>query len=161
MTVAPVAVSACLLGLPCRYDGDARPSGDVLRALRGRAALPVCPETAAGLGVPRPSFCFAHADTESILRGRTGLPDEAGVDVAPVLVATCEMLAERVCAAGTREAILKSRSPSCGVHRVYVGEELVPGRGAFARALGLRGVAVRSDEDPPSSVGTGEGGGAG
>ena len=48
-------VSACLLGFDCKYSGGNNAlEADTLRALREKWALvPVCPETAGGLGVPR------------------------------------------------------------------------------------------------------------
>ena len=48
-------ISACLIGAKCKYSGghNALPE-NALAALRKRYALvPVCPETAGGLGVPR------------------------------------------------------------------------------------------------------------
>ena len=48
-------VSACLLGFDCKYSGGNNAlDPDALRALKESWALvPVCPETAGGLGVPR------------------------------------------------------------------------------------------------------------
>ena len=48
-------ISACLIGANCKYSGGSnRLPEDVLGALRERySLLPVCPETAGGLGVPR------------------------------------------------------------------------------------------------------------
>ena len=48
-------VSACLLGVACRYDGASKGlSEDVLRALMARHTLvPVCPEQLGGLPTPR------------------------------------------------------------------------------------------------------------
>lgn len=146
-TEIPVVVSACLLGLACRYDGLSKGSAAVLIALRGRRVLPVCPEVAAGLGVPRAPFCFAEEGTERVLETRRGLPSAAGEDVAPRLVPACERLADVVLREGVREAILKERSPSCGVHAVHVGTVVRPGEGVFASLLRKGGVAVCSEED--------------
>lgn len=143
----PVVVSACLLGLACRYDGQAKASPAALAALSGRTVLPACPETAAGLGVPRPPFRFARGGTARVVGERAGLLTAAGDDVAPRLVPVCERLAARLVASGAREAILKARSPSCGVHRVYVGDALVAGRGVFAELLSERGVRLSTEED--------------
>ncbi len=152
MTDGAVVVSACLLGLPCRYDGASRPSSAVIEALEGRVVLPVCPEMAAGLGVPRPSFCFAHADTERVAQDRRGLHNLEGRDVAPALCRASEDLVRHVLARGATEGILKARSPSCGSQHVYVGEMLVEGQGVFSRALRLRGLPVCSEEDVTEAV---------
>ena len=49
-----VLVSACLFGMPCRYDGRSVPA--VLSELnRAAAIVPFCPEIYGGLPTPRPS----------------------------------------------------------------------------------------------------------
>lgn len=54
--MAKIAVSACLLGHCCKYNGGHNRNQAVLDFLEGCAeeALPVCPETAGGLPRPRP-----------------------------------------------------------------------------------------------------------
>lgn len=143
----PVVVSACLLGLACRYDGRAEARPALVGAMRGRSVLPVCPETAAGLGVPRPPFALAHPDAERVLDEARGLPNRDGVDVAPRLVPACRALARRALRLGVREAVLKERSPSCGVHAIHVRGHLVVGCGVFSAELRRRGITLRSDED--------------
>ena len=51
-----ILVSACLLGVSCRYDGGANACPALLEALRagGHTAVPVCPEVYGGLPTPRP-----------------------------------------------------------------------------------------------------------
>ena len=44
------AVSACLLGRPCRYDGGGKPHA---AAQSLEDALPICPECLGGLPIPR------------------------------------------------------------------------------------------------------------
>jgi uncharacterized protein YbbK (DUF523 family) len=148
----PVVVSACLLGLPCRYDGAAKPSAGALRALAGRDVIPVCPEVAAGLGVPRPPFRQDRTDAAAVVATRRGLPDAAGEDVAPRLVPACERLAAAAPAAAAGPAILKERSPSCGVHEVHGPAGMVSGRGVLTELLVRSGIAVKSDEDVSSGA---------
>src|SRR3954462_8682481 len=51
---APVIVSACLVGVPCNHKGRASRSEAVERLARdGRQLIPVCPEGAGGLPIPR------------------------------------------------------------------------------------------------------------
>ena len=51
-----IAISACLLGIPARYDGGTKPCPAVISLAEepGVEVVAVCPETAAGLPVPRP-----------------------------------------------------------------------------------------------------------
>ena len=46
-------VSACLLGVMCRYDGQSRPDEKVLGLLKNHVLVPVCPEQLGGLSTPR------------------------------------------------------------------------------------------------------------
>jgi len=48
---------------------------------------------------------------------------------------------------GVAFAILKERSPSCGVNKVYVDGEIVDGTGIFAYLLKKEGVKVYSEEE--------------
>ena len=48
-----IIVSACLAGLPCRYDGKSCPNPEVIALVRAGKALPVCPEQLGGLATPR------------------------------------------------------------------------------------------------------------
>ena len=48
-----IAVSACLLGRYCKYNGGNTRSQAVLDFLKGHVVIPVCPEVTGGLPVPR------------------------------------------------------------------------------------------------------------
>ncbi|MFP2899608.1 2-thiouracil desulfurase family protein [Corallococcus sp. 4LFB] len=63
-------VSACLLGEACRYDGRSQRSESVLAALEGKAVIPICPEAAAGLGIPRPPVDLAGGTGVDVWAGR-------------------------------------------------------------------------------------------
>ena len=53
-----VVVSACLLGLPTRYDGRSETSPEVEAAAGDLILVPVCPEQLGGLPTPRPPHCL-------------------------------------------------------------------------------------------------------
>lgn len=142
----PVAVSACLVGLACRYDGAHKHTEDLSRMLQGRAPLPLCPEVLAGLGVPRPPMVFEAGDGGAALEGTTRLLDAHGRDCTDDLRRGAQLAVALALAAGCQRALCKARSPSCGVHQVYTQAGLVPGRGMFTAACGIAGIQVRSDE---------------
>ena len=48
-----ILVSACLLGVPCRYDGKSVPCEGVIRLKERAQLVPVCPEQLGGLATPR------------------------------------------------------------------------------------------------------------
>lgn len=136
----PIAVSACLLGEPCRYDGEARPC-EAVRALseRGCKLVPVCPEVLGGLPVPRVPCEIAVG--ESAVR----VSSFEGCDATDAFLAGAAKAVEQVQEAGCKLAVLKAKSPSCGNGAVYDGTfsgTLVPGYGLAARALREAGVRV-------------------
>ena len=48
-----VLVSACLLGVNCKYDGHNNENDKVLKYLEDKEIIPICPEIMGGLSTPR------------------------------------------------------------------------------------------------------------
>ena len=130
-----ILISACLLGIPCRYDGKAKPQ-PWAEALAARHDLvPVCPEQLGGLPTPR--------DPSERREGRVVM--NTGADVteqyrrgAEAALRLCRML-------GCEAAILKERSPSCGHGTIYDGTftgTLADGDGVTAELLLRNGIPV-------------------
>ena len=130
-----VLVSACLMGFGCRYDGGARRLA-CLDALGERHVLiPVCPEVMGGLPTPRPP--------SEIRNGRVITRD--GRDVTQAFLRGAQEAARLAQACGCECALLKERSPSCGLGQVYDGTftgALTDGDGLCARLLVGRGLRV-------------------
>jgi uncharacterized protein YbbK (DUF523 family) len=141
-----VLVSACLLGRRCRFDGNDKFTPELAFLLEGRNVVAVCPEELGGLGTPRASCEISGGDGADVLDGKARVIDSNGVDRTQSFLAGAQAAAEQLEAAGAREAILKERSPSCAVNRVYRDGALAPGQGVFAALLARRGVRV-IDED--------------
>lgn len=134
-----VAISACLLGAPVRYDGGSKPSAEVQRLAERVDVVRVCPETASGLPVPRPP-------AEQV-GGRVLLAD--GRDVTEEFALGAEHCAGLVSRPPVSLAVLKAKSPSCGVGLVYDGTysgRLVAGQGVFAERLEREGICVVTEE---------------
>ncbi len=133
-------VSACLLGCPCRYDGGACPSEDVLALKEYYEIVPVCPEQLGGLPTPRrPS---------EIRNGRVFMKD--GTDVTEQYVRGAETALYLARTLGAQRAVLKAKSPSCGKGLIYDGSftgAKVPGNGVTAALLQQSGIAVYTEED--------------
>ncbi|MEV4436561.1 DUF523 domain-containing protein [Streptomyces sp. NPDC049585] len=139
-------VSACLRGVPCRFDGKHKASPEVEDFVAGRTVVPFCPEVAGGLVTPRRPAELVGGDGYDVLDGTARVVEDTGRDV------TAEFLdgARRALAAarngGCTEALLMPRSPSCGRGAVYDGSfagRLVPGDGVTAALLQRNGIAVR------------------
>ena len=135
-----ILVSACLLGERCKYNGGNNYSERIERMLEGEDILPVCPEFLAGLGVPR-------APMELV----DGVPYNVnGECLKDKLDAAIDEIKRLVIDNDVSMAILKSRSPTCGVKEIYDGSfshTLIPGMGLLARALTDLGIKVIDSED--------------
>lgn len=141
-----VVVSACLLGACCRFDGGDRTSARVLAAVAGETVVPVCPEVVAGLGVPRPACELRGGDGSDVALGRARVCAASGEDVTDAFLRGALAALEAAKAAGVRRAILKERSPSCGVRAVHRDGAVRAGRGVFAALLAAEGIEIASDE---------------
>ena len=128
-------VSACLAGFPCRYDGKARPCAQVVELVRAGKAIPVCPEQLGGLPTPRTSC--------EIREGR--VVDADGRDRTEAFGRGARAVLQIAQTYGATEALLQSRSPSCGSGRIYDGsftKTLTAGDGVTARLLKENGIQV-------------------
>ena len=135
-----VLVSACLLGENCKYNGGNNYSEAVAEFVKDKEAIPVCPELMAGLGCPRTPIEIANG----VVMDRNGNCVDAAIRKA--VAEAMEMLRDEEIFC----AILKSRSPTCGVHQVYDGTfsgKLIDGAGVFAQALKDAGYRVIDVED--------------
>ncbi|MEU6013074.1 DUF523 domain-containing protein [Streptomyces sp. NPDC047515] len=142
----PVLVSACLHGVPCRFDGRAKASAAVADALGDRHPVVFCPEVAAGLPTPRRPAEIVGGDGHDVLDGRARVIDDAGHDVTEEFVDGAGRALEAARRAGCTEALLMARSPSCGRGKVHDGTftgELREGDGVTAALLERHGITVR------------------
>lgn len=143
-----VLVSACLLGVSCRYDGLSKPLPAADR-LGAQALIPVCPEVMAGFGVPRPAI-------ERRDDGRVVVCD-SGDDVTERLERAANAIADLALAQGVTTAWLKEYSPSCGSTFLKRGGTVVAGEGLAAAVLRRRGLTVLPADGPCSPLATGPG----
>lgn len=148
-----ILVSACLLGRPVAYDGSARRQDDPLFErwrTQGRL-VPYCPEVGGGLPVPRPAAEISDGlGGAAVLDGRALVVTADGGDVTPYFLAGARRALETALRYGVRTAILKERSPSCGVNGVYDGTfrgRAIPGSGVTTALLEREGVRVFSEDE--------------
>ncbi|MEU9760972.1 DUF523 domain-containing protein [Streptomyces sp. NPDC001834] len=143
---APVLVSACLRGVPCRFDGQGKASDAVTEAIGERRPVSFCPEVAAGLPTPRRPAEIVGGDGHDVLDGRARVVDDTGRDVTREFVDGAQRALQAARGSGCAEALLMSRSPSCGRGTVYDGTftgELREGDGVTAALLERNGITVR------------------
>lgn len=145
----PILVSACLLGINTRYDGVPCRNEEVIAFLQreGLTPVPVCPEQLGGLPTPRPASRFTEGDGAALVAGAGSLRDETGAEVSAFFLRGAAEVLKIAREAGCRAALLKERSPSCGVHFVYLESTLVPGQGVTCALLTRNGIRVLSEAD--------------
>ncbi|MDD3164968.1 MAG: DUF523 domain-containing protein [Oscillospiraceae bacterium] len=144
-----VLISACLLGLNCKYSGGNNENTDALRLLHaGITLIPICPEVYGGLPTPRePSERCAY-----------GVISKSGKDVTAQYRRGAEaalLLAKRY---DVKFAIFKERSPSCGCGEIYDGSftgTLIPGDGVTAELLKENGISVIGESQIRSILNSG------
>lgn len=111
-------VSACLLGLRTRYDGQAKASSSCLARVGAGVAIPVCPEQLGGLPTPRTAAAITGGDGHGVWAGQARVLTRLGADVTPAFI----LGAEQVLAIAGRQPLagvfLKGGSPSCGVRGI-------------------------------------------
>ena len=150
-TGAPVLVSACLAGIPCRYDGASKPQRPLEKWAQGRPIVLICPEVLGGLSTPRPPAELRGGDGASVLNGSAKvirIHDEA--DVTAAFLKGARLAYEK--APHATQAILKARSPSCGCGETHIDGEVQAGDGVFAALLRSKGITLFTDETPPPFI---------
>lgn len=138
-------VSACLLGLCCRYDGKSKSNDRVLALAEKHELIPVCPEQLGGLPTPRPPAEIQEGRVINCLGQDVTAQYEKGAAEALRLydLLHCDC------------ALLKARSPSCGAEQVYDGTfsgTLIPGQGIAAQMLSRYQITVLSEENDWGSL---------
>jgi len=145
-------ISRCLLGVNCKYNGGNNLCEDVVEFSKGHSYVTICPECAGGLCIPRePAEIIGQSDGNEMPR----VIDRNGIDRSAAFVRGAEISLQEVLDEAVRReeplegAILKARSPSCGIGMIYDGTfsgSLTPGDGIFARMLRERGIPLMSEE---------------
>ena len=133
-------VSACLVGKNTKYNGGNNKNNKIIEFLKDKEYITVCPEVTGGLSIPR---------VPSEIKGEKVINKE-GKDVTLNFTFGSLMEIERVKSFGATKAILKSKSPSCGVGKVYDGtfsNTLVDGDGVFTKELKKLGIEVLTELD--------------
>lgn len=144
--VQPVIVSACLLGVRCRYDGGSNLRPEVAGAMRTRRLIPVCPEILGGLPIPRCPAEIAGGDGAGVLEGRARVVTRDGQDLTGAFLRGADEVLHLARLAGAAEAWLKARSPSCGVRCIHDGTfsgGMRAGPGVTAALLGREGLRLQ------------------
>lgn len=135
-----ILVSACLLGVNCRYDGKNNKNSELCLIMNKYNLIPICPEQLGGMTTPRlPS---------EIIGGR--VINSQGRDISYHFIKGAQEALYIAKAYNCKRAILKSKSPSCGYGSIYDGSfsgKLIDGNGICAEMLINNGIEIFTEND--------------
>ena len=133
-------VSACLAGIKCRWDGEAKPCQKVIDLVKQGKAISVCPEQLGGLTTPRSPA--EQKDNKVFTKD--------GKDVTSQFEKGAEEALKIAKLANCNEAIMKTKSPSCGSGKIYDGTfsgKLIDGDGVFAKILKKNNIKIFTEDE--------------
>ena len=135
-----ILVSACLLGVNCKYSGGNNYNEKVLNFIKDKEVIPVCPEILGGLSTPRPP-------SERIGDKVVNNQDK---DVTSEYTKGAEETLKLAKLFNVKKALLKAKSPSCGKGKIYDGTftgTLVDGNGLTVDLLEASGIEIITEQD--------------
>jgi len=109
-----IAISACLLGQPVRFDGGHKRNRFITDELSNVLDfVPICPEIESGMGVPRPTIHLRRIDGEIRLTSS----NDRKIDFTDNMLKTVRKRASEL-QGKISGFIVQKKSPSCGMERV-------------------------------------------
>ena len=147
---APLLLSACLAGVPCRFDGSHKvlPTEVLEKLLRENVVVLACPEICGDLPVPRDQISIVGGDGGDVLEGRARASTSSSQDVTQNLITGARCILSLCQKLGIKRAILKSKSPSCSVGFLLDrGQHLYRGDGVTAALLQANSIECKPSTD--------------
>lgn len=148
-----IAVSACLLGINCKYNGKNNRNENILEYVKDMECIAICPESYGGLSTPRaPSEIEIGKSGTDFIEERENFHvySKEGVDLTYEFVKGAEIALEKVKKNNIKRAIMKESSPSCGVNKIYTGKfdgSKKSGMGVTAALFKENGIKMLSEKD--------------
>jgi len=130
-----IAISACLLGYKCRYDGKSKKNPALIKLLESEKILPICPEQLGGLPAPRTPSNLVEGDGFDVLDGKAKVINSFGDDNTEAFIKGACAALNMIRGQDIKHCFLKGKSPSCGV-----GEKCLTG--VTAALLIRKGIIV-------------------
>ena len=138
-----ILVSACLVGVNCKYNGGNNLNLEILKLVQEGKAILVCPEQLGGLSTPR-------NPSEIVDRISSKVVASDGTDVTKEYQKGAYETLKIVNLYQVKKAILKTKSPSCGNTTIYDGtftHTLTGGEGITTKLLRENGIEVVNEDE--------------
>jgi len=134
-------VSACLMGVNCKYSGGNNKNENVINFLKDKEFTVVCPEQLGGLATPRVPVEIVDGD----------YVNKVGENVSTNFINGANETLKIINMYNDIELIiLKDGSPSCGSEKIYDGtfsNVKINGMGCTAKLLMKKGYKIKSEND--------------
>lgn len=137
-------ISACLVGINCKYNGKNNYNEKALELVKKGIAIPICPEQLGGLTTPR------NPSEIKIIDNEVHVIDNKNNDVTKEFVKGANEVLKLTKTLNIDKVILKSKSPSCGIGKIYDGNfnnNLIDGNGILVKLLMDNNIEVVDIED--------------
>lgn len=116
-----IGISACLGGICCRYDGQAKEIVALKKLVEDQKAILVCPEVLGGLPIPREPAEIIGGDGFDVWNDQAKVHTNTGADVTDLFKQGAIMAYQKLIEKEVTTIILKENSPSCGGKSIYDG----------------------------------------
>ena len=146
-----ILVSACLLGINCQYNEENDLTEKLLEFLKDKGEfIVVCPEVLGGLPIPRDASEIINGTGKDVISKKASVKSVKGKDVTKQFLEGAKQALKIAKQNKVNLAILKAKSPSCGVGLIYDGtfsRNLIKGDGVAAALLRKNGIKLMSEKD--------------
>lgn len=148
-------VSACLVGINCKWNGKSKRTPKLVKELKEGKLLPLCPEQLGGLPTPRPSCGIFGGTGKDVVVGKARVIDHKGKSHTRNFLKGSREVLRIAKELGIKEAILKKTSPCCGVGKTWQMKKrgkgyrnrLVNGDGVLTVLLRKNNIKIISKDD--------------
>ncbi|MBW2552961.1 MAG: DUF523 domain-containing protein [Deltaproteobacteria bacterium] len=135
-----ILISACLIGINCRFDGSNTINDAIIKEIKDEGFIPVCPEQLGGLSTPRPSASIQNGTGFDVIGSSSKVIDINGRDVTREFLKGAQEALKIAKLLRVQKAILKENSPSCGVNFTSSNFKKIKGPGVFTALLRNEGI---------------------
>ncbi|SCH99840.1 MULTISPECIES: DUF523 domain-containing protein [unclassified Romboutsia] len=143
-----IIVSACLLGINCKYNNLNNDNQKVREYLNGKEFVIACPEQLGGLSTPRNPSEIINISKQEVSRCK--VISNKGEDVTENFVKGAKETLKIAKLYNCKEAIMKDGSPSCGSKYIYDGSftgKKILGEGITSALLRKNNIKVISENE--------------
>lgn len=145
-----ILVSGCLLGMNCRYNSLVNKDTKVVNFLKDKNFIPICPEQQGGLSTPRLPSEIQYGTGCDVIDNKAQIKNTSNEDVTEEFLRGAYEVLKLTQLVDVEYAILKARSPSCGVGKIYDGTfsgKLRDGDGVCTSLLKRHNIKVITEEE--------------